>query len=164
MPQPPPLSLATPLREVRGIGPERSEQLARLKLQTVGDLLLHRPRRYDDRRQFLPIADLRLGEPATTVLPAPTSPWSSRRMGCAPDMSLRISRSTLVCAVVSLKPSWARNGFINWLLPPQGRARALLWRFRRRVWMAIWRSMNSSRANRCRAISASSSSSGKCSM
>lgn len=66
MPFPPALSLATPLSEVRGIGPERSAQLARLRLQTVGDLLLHRPRRHEDRRHFLRIADLQLGEPGTT--------------------------------------------------------------------------------------------------
>ena len=66
MPHPPPLSLSTPLRAVLGVGAERSAQLARLQLHTVGDLLLHRPRRYEDRRQFLPIAGLRLGEPATT--------------------------------------------------------------------------------------------------
>lgn len=66
MPFPPPLSLATPLSEVRGIGPERSAQLARLRLQTVGDLLLHRPRRHEDRRHFLRIAELQLGEPGTT--------------------------------------------------------------------------------------------------
>ncbi|HEY2952141.1 MAG TPA: ATP-dependent DNA helicase RecG, partial [Verrucomicrobiae bacterium] len=64
MPPPPP-HLATRLEVVRGVGPERAAQLARLKLYTVGDLLLHRPRRYEDRRHFLRIADLRLGEPAT---------------------------------------------------------------------------------------------------
>jgi ATP-dependent DNA helicase RecG len=49
-----------------GVGPERAAQLARLDVRTIEDLLLHRPRRYEDRRQFLPIAQLQLGEPATT--------------------------------------------------------------------------------------------------
>ena len=31
---------------------------------------------------------------ATSVLPEPTSPWSSRRMGTVPPMSSRISRNT----------------------------------------------------------------------
>ena len=56
---------------------------------------------------------IKAAQAATAVLPEPTSPWSRRRIGCAPPMSARISRSTRVCAVVSLKPSWARNGLIR---------------------------------------------------
>ncbi|HUD48121.1 MAG TPA: ATP-dependent DNA helicase RecG [Candidatus Baltobacteraceae bacterium] len=58
--------LETPLREIPGVGTERAGQLRRLELQTVGDLLLHRPRRYEDRRRFQRIAGLQLGEPALT--------------------------------------------------------------------------------------------------
>ena len=57
--------LARPLSELRGVGPERSAQLARLGLNTVRDLLWHRPRRHEDRRQIQSIAGLRLNEPAT---------------------------------------------------------------------------------------------------
>ncbi|HVY71947.1 MAG TPA: ATP-dependent DNA helicase RecG [Verrucomicrobiae bacterium] len=66
MPDAPPPPLATPLTELRGIGSERSAQLARLGLHTIGELLLHRPRRYEDRRQFAAIADLEVGVPVTT--------------------------------------------------------------------------------------------------
>jgi len=55
-----------PLTRLRGVGSERAIQLARLDLRTVGDLLLHRPRRHEDRRHFLTIAGLRLNESATT--------------------------------------------------------------------------------------------------
>src|SRR5689334_3479105 len=61
----PHLTLSSRLDSLRGIGPERSAQLARLKLFTVHELLLHRPRRYEDRRHFHPIAAMRAGEPAT---------------------------------------------------------------------------------------------------
>jgi ATP-dependent DNA helicase RecG len=57
--------LATPVSSLRGVGPERAAQLARLGLHTVGDLLLHRPRRYEDRRHFKAVADLQAGESAT---------------------------------------------------------------------------------------------------
>jgi len=53
-----------PLRELRGVGPERAAQLLRLDLRTVEDALLHRPRRYEDRRHFQRVADLQLQEPA----------------------------------------------------------------------------------------------------
>src|SRR5947209_15743221 len=61
-PQPP---LGSPLETLRGIGRERASQLARLKLFTVEDLLLHRPRRYEDRRHFRSIRELQLGTPGT---------------------------------------------------------------------------------------------------
>ena len=47
-----PLSLARPLAELPGLGPARVKALERLGLSTVGDLLTHYPRRYEDRRQF----------------------------------------------------------------------------------------------------------------
>jgi ATP-dependent DNA helicase RecG len=59
------ISLATPLSRLRGIGSERAAQLLRLKIATLGDLLLHRPRRYEDRRHSGKISELRLGEAAT---------------------------------------------------------------------------------------------------
>jgi ATP-dependent DNA helicase RecG len=49
-----------------GVGAERAVQLTRLGIASIEDLLLHRPRRYEDRRHFRPIAELKLEEPATT--------------------------------------------------------------------------------------------------
>lgn len=58
-------TLASAVTCVWGVGPDRAALLARLGIQTVGGLLLHRPRRYEDRRNFQPIRELREGEPAT---------------------------------------------------------------------------------------------------
>ena len=57
--------LQTPLGAFRGIGPDRVAQLNRLGLVTLMDLLLHRPRRYEDRRRLLAIRDLRLDTAGT---------------------------------------------------------------------------------------------------
>jgi ATP-dependent DNA helicase RecG len=65
-PQPETSPLDRPVASLYGVGPERAAQLARLELFTLGDLLLHRPRRYEDRRHFRPIAELQLDEPAST--------------------------------------------------------------------------------------------------
>ncbi len=59
------LPLAAPVTSVWGVGEERAKLLARLEIFTVEDLLLHPPRRYEDRRKFLPIRDLKIGEAAT---------------------------------------------------------------------------------------------------
>ncbi len=47
-----PLTLDQSLLEVPGFGPARAKACERLGLRTVGDLLGHYPRRYEDRRQF----------------------------------------------------------------------------------------------------------------
>ena len=51
-PPPPPLALASPVTDLPGVGPERAKALDRLGLTTVGDLLSHYPKRYEDRRHF----------------------------------------------------------------------------------------------------------------
>jgi ATP-dependent DNA helicase RecG len=56
--------LAQPVTTLWGVGLERAALLARLDIRTIGDLLLHRPRRYEDRRHIAPIRDLPPGQPA----------------------------------------------------------------------------------------------------
>ena len=57
--------LKMPVSSLWGVGAERAAQLARRDIHTVEDLLLHRPRRYEDRRHFRKIAELTKDEPAT---------------------------------------------------------------------------------------------------
>ena len=54
--------LDAPVASLRGIGPQRAAQLARLQLHTVNDFLTFFPRDYEDRREIRPIAALRDGE------------------------------------------------------------------------------------------------------
>jgi ATP-dependent DNA helicase RecG len=58
--------LARPVTTLYGVGPERAAQLARLDIHTIEDLLLHRPRRHEDRHQMRTIAALELHQPAIT--------------------------------------------------------------------------------------------------
>ncbi len=71
-------ALRRPVTALWGVGRERATQLARLDIHTVEDLLLHKPRRYEDRRKFLAIADLKLKEAATVrgkIVAAGTKRW-----------------------------------------------------------------------------------------
>ncbi len=58
-------ALRRPVTSLWGVGGERAVQLARLDIHTIADLLLHRPRRYEDRRHFRSIAEMSRDEPAT---------------------------------------------------------------------------------------------------
>ncbi len=53
-----PSPLRQPLRELRGLSDARLEQLRRLGVLTVGDLLFHFPRHYEDLTDVRPIAEL----------------------------------------------------------------------------------------------------------
>jgi len=64
-PEAAPSGLHAPVTTVWGVGVDRARLLARLDIFTIEDLLLHRPRRYEDRRAFLSIRALKLKEPAT---------------------------------------------------------------------------------------------------
>src|SRR4051812_50067833 len=61
--KPPPLD--APISTLWGVGTERAKLLARLDIHTIEDLLLHKPRRYEDRRKFVAIRDLKVKETAT---------------------------------------------------------------------------------------------------
>jgi len=57
--------LKNPITSLWGVGAERAAQLARLEIFTIEDLLLHRPKRYEDRRHFRKISELTKDEPFT---------------------------------------------------------------------------------------------------
>lgn len=59
-------ALAQPVEVLWGVGPERMAQLARLGIRTIEELLLHQPRRHEDRRHFRRLADLNMEEAALT--------------------------------------------------------------------------------------------------
>ena len=55
------MDLQAPVQFVKGIGPQKAEALAKVGVRTAEDLLLHLPLRYEDRRSFARVADLRPG-------------------------------------------------------------------------------------------------------
>ena len=62
-----PASLDSPLTAVPGIGPKSAKTLKKLDLETLGDLLWHLPRRYDDYSELKTINRLELGEEVTII-------------------------------------------------------------------------------------------------
>lgn len=61
------MDLATPVTYVKGVGPQRAEQLMAKGLATAGDLLYYPPFRYEDRSNVKPLSQLAPGEVATVL-------------------------------------------------------------------------------------------------
>lgn len=53
--------LRAPVASLPGIGPGSAEKLARLGIESLGDLLLHLPFRYQDRTRSVPLDELTVG-------------------------------------------------------------------------------------------------------
>ncbi|MGN6386887.1 MAG: ATP-dependent DNA helicase RecG [Verrucomicrobiota bacterium] len=58
MQSPPKLNLDSSVVTLPGVGPETAKLLGRLGIETVGQLLLHAPRKYEDRRNCLAIVEI----------------------------------------------------------------------------------------------------------
>ena len=61
------LDLETPVTSLRGVGPSRGKALGSIGIETVKDLLLHFPRRYEDRREITPLSELEEGKSSLVV-------------------------------------------------------------------------------------------------
>ncbi len=61
----PPVTLASPVQSLPGVGEKRAAQLAVLNIRTVKDLLLHLPREYRDRSRIQDISQAREGDEVT---------------------------------------------------------------------------------------------------
>ena len=61
------ISLANPVKYLRGVGPHRAAILEERGLPTVGDLLGYLPFRYEDRIRFTPIAEIIPGQVHTIL-------------------------------------------------------------------------------------------------
>lgn len=63
----PPAALGAPLTTIQGIGPKSAKTLKKLNVETLGDLLWHLPRRYDDYSELKTINRLWFGEEVTII-------------------------------------------------------------------------------------------------
>ena len=62
-----PAALDAPTTVLNGVGPVNAERLEKLGIHTLGDMLYHFPRRYDDYSQQVRIRDLRYGMEVTVI-------------------------------------------------------------------------------------------------
>ncbi len=58
-------ALDTPIQYIKGVGPQKSQVLTRLGIETVSDMLYYLPFRYEDRSNFTTVSNLEAGAFAT---------------------------------------------------------------------------------------------------
>ena len=68
----------TPVQYIKGVGENRAALLGRLDIRTVGDLLRHYPRDYEDWASAVRIDEAPLGEPCCILATAVTAPQAQR--------------------------------------------------------------------------------------
>ncbi len=81
--------LDAPVQYLKGIGPKRAALLAKVGVETVGQLLFFAPRRYLDRSQMIAIRNLQPGDEATVLA----------RVVAAGTRKLRTRRQVVSCLV-----------------------------------------------------------------
>ena len=103
----PPITLSTPAKFLKGVGPVRAEALKRLGIFTAGDLLFHVPHRYEDASTISPIASLETGMDATVVGRVISKGVIPTRKG------LRIFQAVVKDATGMIEVSWPGQPFLD---------------------------------------------------
>lgn len=102
-----PTALNAPITVLQGIGPRNAENLQRVGIRTLRDMLYYFPRRYDDYSKLKPINRLNYGEEVTVI-------GTVQRISSRP---IRGGKATLIEALVSdgsgvLRVTWFNQEWI----------------------------------------------------
>ncbi|HEX6050811.1 MAG TPA: hypothetical protein VFZ21_16140, partial [Gemmatimonadaceae bacterium] len=101
------VTLATPAKFLKGVGPVRAEALKRLGVFTAGDLLFHIPHRYEDASTISPIASIETGMDATIIGSVISKGVIPTRKG------LRIFQAVVKDATGVIEVSWPGQPFLD---------------------------------------------------
>ena len=103
----PPITLSTPAKFLKGVGPVRAELLKKLGVFTAGDLLFHIPHRYEDASTISAIASIETGMDATIVGKVISKGVIPTRKG------LRIFQAVVKDATGMIEVSWPGQPFLD---------------------------------------------------
>lgn len=106
-------AMGAPLTTIPGIGPKSAKTLKKLGLETLGDLLWHLPRRYDDYSQLQTINRLFYGQEVTIIA-------SVDEIGVRPVRSgkMKLTEATVSDGTGSLRVTWFNQPWIANKLKP----------------------------------------------
>src|SRR5205809_4649497 len=101
------LTLTSPVKFLKGVGPKRAEALQRLGIRTAGDLLYHVPHRYLDATTRTPLARAMVGQGVTCVGRVVSTGVLPTRRG------LRVFRAVLKDDSGLLECAWPGRPFLE---------------------------------------------------
>ncbi|MDD3980929.1 MAG: ATP-dependent DNA helicase RecG [Spirochaetales bacterium] len=91
--------LRQPVESLRNVGPALASKLGRLGIGTIGELLTHYPRDYEDRSAFLPLSRFTDKNPVHTVAEVTAHEWFG--YGAMRTLKIRVrdesSEAVLIC-------------------------------------------------------------------
>lgn len=108
-----PAELDAPLTTITGIGPKSAKTLKKLDLETLGDLLWHFPRRYDDYSKLETINRLWYGQEVTIIANVEDVHVRSVRSG-----KMKLTEATVGDGTGTLKITWFNQPWIARKLKP----------------------------------------------
>jgi ATP-dependent DNA helicase RecG len=108
-----PAELDAPLTTISGIGPKSAKTLKKLDLETLGDLLWHFPRRYDDYSKLETINRLWYGQEVTIIANVEQAQVRPVRSG-----KLKLTEVVVGDGTGSLKVTWFNQPWIARKLKP----------------------------------------------
>ena len=107
--------LAAPLLRLPGVGEKRAEQLARLGLHTVSDLLFHFPRAHENRGDVVSLAGTqepaRAGARQAVILTVSTAPRRSRLKNRMTLLKFRAFDDSGTCEVAFFNQDYLADSF-----------------------------------------------------
>jgi len=109
----PPIALQAPLTTLPGVGSKTAKTLEKLDLRTLGDLLWHLPRRYDDYSQLKTISRLWYGEEVTVIGTVEEINVRSVRGG-----RMKLVEATIADGTGALRITWFNQPWIAKRLTP----------------------------------------------
>ncbi len=101
------LTLTSPVKFLKGVGPKRAEALQRLGIRSAGDLLYHVPHRYLDATTVTPLARATVGQDVTSVGRVVSTGVLPTRRG------LRVFRAVLKDESGLLECAWPGRPFLE---------------------------------------------------
>lgn len=106
-PEGPPAALDAEVTVLNNVGPRYASTLERLNIRTLGDMIYHFPRRYDDYTKLKPINRLHYGEDVTVIGTVKSIYTRSIRGGQG-----KLSEATVSDGTASIKLNWFNQPWI----------------------------------------------------
>ena len=103
--------LHTDIRKLYGVGEVRAAAYARMGIHTVGDLLLHYPRGYEDRGDVIPLAEADGVSKSAHILTVATEARATRIKGRMSLLKLRAYDESGVCQITFFNQDFLKNSF-----------------------------------------------------